>query len=70
MNLQAQQPKKNNERNPKTRLNSKQIKAEMKTSQVIHETIQNGSKQELMDYAMPLQDNKATQLLHKGWVQP
>jgi hypothetical protein len=24
----------------------------------------------LMDYAMPSQDNKATQLLHKGWVPP
>jgi hypothetical protein len=24
----------------------------------------------LMDYEMPLQDSKATQLLHKGWVPP
>jgi hypothetical protein len=47
MNLQTQQPKKNNGRNPKNGLNSKQNKAQMKTSQVIHETIQNGFKQEL-----------------------
>jgi hypothetical protein len=44
--------KKNNERNPENKLKSKQNKAQMKTCkdrklQVIHETIQNGSKQEL-----------------------
>ncbi len=81
MNLQAQQPKKNIERNPKNRLNSKQNKAQMKTckDRKLHELFMKlfklGASKSLgpfilMDYAMPLQDNKATQLLHEGWVPP
>ncbi len=81
MNLQAQQPKKNNERNPKNRLNSKQNKAQMKTrkDRKLHKLFVKlfklGPSKSLgpfilMDYAMPLKDNKATQLLHEGWVPP
>lgn len=64
---------------PKNRLNSKQNKAQMKTckDRKLHKLFMKlfklGPSKSLgpfilMDYAMPLQDNKATQLLHEGWV--